>query len=92
MTDVNAKITVIGTVQGVGYRWFADRAARKYDLKGFVENLPDGSVYLEVEGKKKWIEDFIKHLHKGPNLSRVEDILIEWSNPHHLFINFKIKA
>ena len=90
--ETNAKITVKGLVQGVGYRWFADRRARKYDLKGFVENLPDGSVYLEVEGKRDWIEDLIRELRKGPELSRVEDILVEWEKPHHLFINFKIKA
>ena len=92
MSSVNAKITVVGTVQGVGYRWFADRYARKYELKGFVENLPDGSVYIEVEGKRDWIEDYIKDLRKGPNLSRVENIIVEWGTPHHLFINFKIKA
>ena len=33
----NAKITVKGIVQGVGYRWYADRTARKYEVKGFVE-------------------------------------------------------
>ncbi len=87
-----AKITVKGLVQGVGYRWFADRRARKYDLKGFVENLPDGSVYLEVEGKRDWIEDMIKELRKGPELSNVEEIIVEWEKPHNLFINFKIKA
>ncbi len=90
--DANAKITVKGVVQGVGYRWFADRTARKYDLKGFVENLPDGAVYLEVEGKKEWIEGFINDLRSGPRLSVVEDIAIQWNQPHHLFINFKIKA
>ncbi len=90
--EANAKITVKGTVQGVGYRWFADRRARKYDLKGFVANLPDGSVYLEVEGKRDWIEDLIRELRKGPDLSHVEDISVEWGNPHNLFINFKIKA
>ncbi|MFA5833102.1 MAG: acylphosphatase [Bacteroidota bacterium] len=89
---VNAKITVKGIVQGVGYRWFADRVSRKYEVKGYVENLPDGSVYLEVEGKRDWIEDLIKELRMGPKPSRVEDVIVEWGNPHHLFINFKIKA
>ena len=92
MMHANAKITVKGIVQGVGYRWFADRTARKYDLKGFVENLADGSVYLEVEGKKDWIDNLVKDLRMGPKLSQVEDIIVEWGTPHHLFINFKIKA
>lgn len=88
----NAKITVKGNVQGVGYRWYADRTARKYEVKGFVENLADGSVYLEVEGNRTEIEYLIKELHSGPKMSKVEEVIVEWSKPHHLFINFKIKA
>lgn len=90
--DVNAKITVIGIVQGVGYRWFADRTARKYDLKGFVENRPDGSVYLEVEGEKGLIEDFVKELRIGPRSAVVDEVRVEWGKPHNLFLGFKIKA
>lgn len=90
--DANAKITVKGIVQGVGYRWFADRIARKYDLKGFVENLPSGWVYLEVEGEKGLIEECIKELNIGPRSAVVDDVLVEWGKPHHLFLGFKIKA
>lgn len=88
----NAKITVSGVVQGVGYRWYADRAARKYELKGFVENRADGSVYLEVEGEKGLIEELIKDLRVGPRSASVSDVFVNWGPPHHLFINFKIKA
>ncbi len=90
--DVNAKITVKGIVQGVGYRWFADRAARKYDLKGYVANLPDGSVFLEVEGERGLIEDLIKDLRVGPRMSKIDDVIVEWGKPHYLFLGFKIKA
>ena len=92
MSTVNAKITVRGTVQGVGYRWFADRAARKANVTGFVENLPNGDVFLEVEGKRDWIDELIAKLRKGPDLARVEDVSVVWGEPHHLFINFRIKA
>jgi acylphosphatase len=91
MTE-NAKITVKGIVQGVGYRWYADRTARKYEVKGFVENLADGSVFLEVEGKKTEIEFLIKDLQSGPKMATVEEVIVEWSKAHNLFINFKIKA
>ncbi|MDD8018343.1 MAG: acylphosphatase [Bacteroidota bacterium] len=89
---MNAKITVKGIVQGVGYRWFADRTARKYDVKGFVENLPEGSVFLEVEGEKGLIEDLIKDLRVGPRSAVVDDVIVEWGTPHYLFLGFKIKA
>ncbi len=88
----NAKITVKGIVQGVGYRWFADRTARKYEVKGFVENLADGSVYLEVEGERTEIEYIIKELYSGPKMAKVEEVIVEWNKPHRLLINFKIKA
>jgi acylphosphatase len=88
----NAKITVKGIVQGVGYRWFADRTARKYEVKGFVENLTDGSVFLEVEGKRSEIESLIKELRSAHKMARVDEVIVEWNKPHHLFINFKIKA
>ncbi len=88
----NAKITVSGVVQGVGYRWYADRSARKYDLKGFVENRANGSVYLEVEGERGLIEELIQDLKVGPRSASVTDVHVEWNKPHNLFINFKIKA
>lgn len=88
----NAKITISGIVQGVGYRWFADRLARKYELNGFVENLQVGNVYMEVEGEKSAIELLVSDLRKGPKMSHVEDVKVEWGTPHYLFINFRIKA
>lgn len=90
--DVNAKITVKGVVQGVGYRWFADRSARKYGLNGFVENLPNGDVFLEVEGEDGLVQDLIKDLRIGPRGAKVDDITVEEGKPHFLFLGFKIKA
>lgn len=92
MSAANAKIVVSGSVQGVGYRWFADRVARKHELTGFVENRPDGSVYLEVEGERRAIEDCVKELSVGPRSATVMNVSVEWGAPHHLFIAFKIKA
>lgn len=88
----NAKIKVKGIVQGVGFRWFADRIARKYQLKGFVENLPSGEVFAEVEGEEEMLGSFINELRTGPKGAMVEDVLVEWNNPHNLFLSFKIKA
>lgn len=90
--EVNAKITVNGFVQGVGYRWFADRAARKYQLKGFVENHANGDVFTEVEGEESLIKEYINDLKTGPRGALVKDLKVEWDSARHLFINFKIKA
>jgi Acylphosphatases len=67
-----AEIIVEGLVQGVGYRAFAKRVADKLGLKGYAENLPDGTVKIIVEGEKDQIEDFIEECRRGPPLSEVE--------------------
>ena len=45
-----------GKVQGVGYRFFATRVARRMGLKGWIQNNRDGSVQALVEGEKKAID------------------------------------
>jgi len=47
----HVNITVKGRVQGVGFRYSAMEAAEELGIKGFVRNMPDGSVYIEAEGE-----------------------------------------
>jgi acylphosphatase len=68
------KIHVTGHVQGVGFRWNAAREARNLDLKGFVRNLSDGSVYIEAEGSIMALNVFVDWCKKGPGFSSVESV------------------
>ena len=74
-------IYVSGLVQGVGYRNFTQRKAQELGLSGWVRNLFDGRVEIMVIGKQPQIDQFIKHLKKGPILARVEDIQIQPVTP-----------
>jgi acylphosphatase len=49
-----------GHVQGVGFRYATLEVAKEYEVAGFVRNLPDGRVHMEVEGMKPEIEAFLK--------------------------------
>jgi acylphosphatase len=60
------KIHIEGYVQGVGFRWRTLREAVSRDIKGLVKNMPDGSVYIEAEGTRKQIRDFVEWCKKGP--------------------------
>ena len=51
-----------GTVQGVGFRYTACRIATRYDVSGYVRNLPDGRVECVVEGEDSEIDAFIGDL------------------------------
>ena len=61
-----------GRVQGVGYRFFADEAARVEGLSGWVRNLPDGRVEALAEGDREAVERFERQLGRGPRGARVD--------------------
>ena len=68
-------ILVRGRVQGVGFRWSAMRAARSFNINGFVRNEPDGSVYIEAEADPFDLNLFLDWCRRGPGLARVDEIV-----------------
>jgi len=69
-------ITVQGKVQGVGFRYFIKSCALRLELKGYVKNQPDGSVYIEAEGEERKLKILIEKCKQGPILSQVRDVAI----------------
>ena len=72
MICIKAKIT--GRVQGVGYRAWLSRKARKKGLCGWVMNMEDGSVEALIYGKKAIVEEMLEKCIDGPLASRVLNI------------------
>jgi acylphosphatase len=62
---------VWGTVQGVGFRWFARHEGRRLGLGGHVRNLPDGRVEVHARGPVMALEALERALLQGPPASRV---------------------
>ena len=79
---VRAHIVVSGVVQGVGYRYFVMRVARRMELTGWVKNRSTGEVEIEVEGPRGLIESLVKELWTGNAWAAVRDMDVEW----HKFI------
>lgn len=71
-TKKHYKISVIGKVQGVGYRAFTKNIADKLGIKGFVKNENDGTVYIEAEAAQITVEKFLMECHRGPQFSKVD--------------------
>ena len=62
-----------GRVQGVGFRFSVKHIAHGYDVAGWVRNLPDGRVQLEVQGDESEIEGFLQAIedsHLRPHIRR----------------------
>jgi acylphosphatase len=76
-------------VQGVGFRFFAERAAKKAGVAGWVRNLPDGRVESVVEGSDDAVDRYLAELRKGPLGSRVTDVAVEERPPGN-FESFEI--
>ena len=60
------RFLVSGIVQGVGFRFFAARAARGLGIRGFVRNLPDGRVEVVAAGSLDALLEFEAILRRGP--------------------------
>ena len=83
------RIQVTGRVQGVGFRWNAARVARNLGIKGFVKNLPDGSVYIEAEGTGEQLKEYVEWCKRGPGSGYVESVNTEELIPAN-YTDFRI--
>lgn len=58
------EVIVKGLVQGVGFRYFCFRKAQEFNVKGYVRNLINGDVELQIEADEHHIKDFVMELKK----------------------------
>jgi acylphosphatase len=68
---------VSGQVQGVGYRYFAQRAARDLGVRGWACNLDDGRVEVLAIGTAHQLDDFEGELRLGPLHADVRHVEVE---------------
>ena len=82
---------ISGDVQGVGYRFFAQRAAARHQVVGYVKNLSDGRVETVVEGAPPQVEAFKHDLATGPRFGKVDQIEELNLDPTGLYSSFRIE-
>ena len=73
-TSERRQLIIYGKVQHVGYRFFATRVARRSGLKGWIQNMPDGTVTACVEGDRRVIDRWVGELKVGARHSHVARI------------------
>ncbi len=83
-------IKISGRVQGVGFRYSARAIAMDNHISGFIRNEPDGSVYLEAEGKPEDLDNFLHWCYKGPGVGRIDKVVF-FEAPLRDFDGFDIK-
>ncbi len=88
---VARKFIISGLVQGVGFRFFTQRAAARHQVRGYVKNLADGRVEALAQGSEKSVENFKHDLTTGPsfsNIEHIEEIVVE---PSGWYSSFRIE-
>jgi acylphosphatase len=84
-------ITIIGSVQDVGFRYTARGKARSLGLVGFVRNELDGSVYLEAEGDAEHVNRFLSWCAEDPTGSHIRQVRVETYEPAKQYTGFVIE-
>lgn len=79
-----------GRVQGVGFRVYARQAALRHGITGWVKNLSGGRVEVYAEGDELSLTEFLTDLYRGPVLSHVKDIELDWKYADKQFEEFGI--
>ncbi|HAM38406.1 MAG: hypothetical protein A2474_05035 [Elusimicrobia bacterium RIFOXYC2_FULL_34_12] len=69
-------IMVSGQVQGIGYRYFVEREARKIKITGWVRNLDNSDVEILAEGEEIFLEDFVNTLQTKHSYAIINDIKV----------------
>lgn len=82
---------IYGRVQGVGYRYFAEKNAQKLNILGYAKNLKDGTVEIVAQGGEESLQKFIEQLKIGPFLAKVAKIDIIFRKPKDIYLYFEIR-
>jgi acylphosphatase len=88
---VRRRFVVSGTVQGVGFRYWAVREAAAFRVGGYVRNLPNGDVEAVLEGPEDEVNGFAKLLSHGPPYGRVRHVDVVNEEPRGGFTSFGVK-
>lgn len=74
MSDTTVRVRIHGRVQGVWFRGWTIREARRHGLAGWVRNRLDGSVEALFSGSEEAVETMIAACHRGPPAARVRSV------------------
>ncbi|MCX6573820.1 MAG: acylphosphatase [Candidatus Aminicenantes bacterium] len=87
---VRVRVLAGGRVQGVAYRFFAEKYAARLGVTGWVRNLDDGRVEVLAEGSAGPIESFLERLQEGPSLARIDSFDVRREPSTGEFADFRI--
>ncbi len=89
--ETQIKVKISGIVQGVFFRLETQKAANQFGVRGYVKNLPNGSVEAVFQGKRNQIDKILTWCHHGPDASRVDHVQQEAFVQTSTFESFEVQ-
>jgi len=86
-----AHVFVSGRVQGIFFRSETKHKADRYDVKGWVRNLPDGRVEAVFEGEEETVKALIEFCKRGPPGARITNVDLRWEKFAGEFGAFRVR-
>ncbi len=88
---VRLRAVVHGIVQGVSFRYYTQREARRLGLRGYVRNCSDGTVEVVAEGPRRAVDELYSWLHSGPPSAEVWNVDAIWHAPNGSEVSFEVR-
>lgn len=85
---IRAHVVIAGEVQGVSFRYYIKEKARMLEITGWVKNLSDGRVEAVFEGLEDKVKELIEWCKKGPSLTKVNHVKVEFRHYKGEFTGF----
>jgi acylphosphatase len=92
MSKKRMQVFFSGMVQGVGFRFTAERLARRFPVTGFVRNLEDGRVEVTAEGEETSLAEFLTAIRESGMKNYIRDVEAHWSESQNCFSRFSISG
>lgn len=91
MNNKRVRLIIKGRVQGVWFRDSTRRQASRLGVRGWVRNLPDGSVEVLAEGPAQKVDKLVEWCHEGPPAARVDQVIQDQEAWKGEFDSFEIR-
>jgi acylphosphatase len=91
MTNSAVRVKIRGLVHGVSFRASLAQKATDSGVRGWVRNLPDGSVEAFLEGEERNVRRVLEWARTGPPRARVDRVHVDAVAPRN-YRDFRIRG
>ena len=86
-----ARILIEGRLQRMNFRLQTQQQAQKLGLVGFVRNLSDGRIEIEVQGEEDKIDEMLAWCQQEPHSSQIKSIFYRFDEPTKHYSDFMVR-